>query len=389
MENDRFPLDRSHVRRHEDCKFLLWQTGFMGQGCKVAVVDTGVDLDWLRENGDPAQDTTVHPLDFTPASEGPGDSAPGLHGTRVIREILLSAPRAEIFSLKVYGVTHSPSRQDLAAALEWCVQSGIALVNISTAIYGGECSVGFPCLLCRSINSHALATGMFTVSVGGDAYTLNEMLARGETPVICPANTAVGWAVEGPSVVGDRRQLLERSLSTGGGLSVTTAQFSGGAALLRSAVPSLDIFSLRNAIRRTSIPLSLPRAPNLGAGRHCFFLASLCAQAWAAGSFEFKSLKISENLDAPSGRAQGRADAALCQQLAFIAATFIQRDQWDRAAAAAEETAAAIAPWAGPLDRSLVEHVWASCLESLGQTESAAAHYERSMTLLESFVNAG
>ncbi len=389
MENDRFPLDLSHGRRHEDCKALLWQIGFMGQGCKVAVLDTGVDLDWLRENGDTARDTTFHPLDFTPASEGPGDSAPGLHGTRVIREILLSAPRAEIFSLKVYGVTHSPSRQDLAAALEWCVQSGIVLVNIGSAIYGGECSVGSPCLLCRSINTHALATGMFTVSVGGDAYTLNETITRGEAPVICPANTVLGWAVEGPSVVGDRRALLERSLATGGGLSVTTAQFSGGAALLRSAVPSLDIFSVRNAIRRTSIPLSLPRSGNLGAGHHCFFLATLCAQAWAAGSFQFKSLKIYENLDAPSGRSQGRADAALCEQLAWIAATFIQRDQWDQAAAAAEEAAAAIAPWAGPLDRSLVEHVWAYCLESLGQIVPAAVHYERSSSHLASHAEAG
>ncbi len=203
------PLDQSHSTRHEECKAFLWQLGFMGQGCKVGVIDTGVDLEWLRKNGDPAQYTSVHPLDFTPASEGPGDFAPGLHGTRIVRDILLGAPRAEIFSLKVYGVRHSPSRRDLAAALEWCSQSGLSVVNISTAIYGGDCSIESPCLLCRSINTHALAAGLFTVSVGGDAYTLNEMIARGEAPVICPANCVLGWAVEGPGVGGDRRLQLE------------------------------------------------------------------------------------------------------------------------------------------------------------------------------------
>jgi hypothetical protein len=382
-----FPLDRAQPFRHEYCKTLIWQLGVMGQGCKVGVIDTGIDLAWLRGDGDVAKFATIHAYDLTPEREGPDDVSEEHHGSRVIGDILRGAPRAEIHSLRVYGRKHAPTREELAAALEWCAKSDIRVVNLSTSFYGDGCSYNDPCPLCRAINTFALAGDLFTVVVGGDAYTLNEQAEHGDTPALCPAlNSPLAWVVEGPEVVDDRAQVLKRSLESASGLSFTTAKFSGGAALLRSVEPRMDLFFTRMAIRRTCLPLREPASGRLGFGRHCFLLAFLCSEGLRAGVNKPSPPVLPQDLGAPSQRKKGAADAAVCEMLQWVAAMPIRHKKWNNALAATGTLVERIKSWAGPLDLALAMHVQASCLEALGLADQASACYDHANAMLNSYL---
>jgi len=380
-----FDLDAAHPARHEYCKHFIWQLGVMGQGCKVAVIDSGVDLDWLHANGDSARFARVVPVDLTPGKEGALDESAEHHGSRVIRDILQSAPRAEVYSLRVYGKEHEPSREELCAALEWCVASDMQVVNLSASFYD-ECSEE-ACVLCRSINSFALADDIFVAIAGGDSYTLNERIVKGRAPVLCPAcHGVLGWAVEGPEVVANRAEVLRSSLVSGGGLSFTTAKFTGGVALIRSVLPRLGMFLTRDVIRRTCIPLSNQTYAGLGFGRHCFLLALLYAAGIRSGAVGKEPPVKLEDLKVRSARKEGAADANLCAALQWVCATQIRFQKWEEAYKTIEAIAGPIRTWAGPLELALVEHLAGASLEALGESKLAADCYEKSNGMMESYL---
>jgi Subtilase family len=380
-------LDETEPFRHEFCKALVWRMGALGQGCKVAVIDTGVDIPWLKPHllsGDTAK---IYAHDFTPGHEGSGDASDDHHGSRIVGAVLQSAPQAEIHSLRVYSASHGPSREKVAAALEWCARSGMRVVNLSTSFYGDGCSLAAPCVLCRAINTFGLAADLFTVTVGGDAYTLNEQAAKGELPSLCPAtNSALGWAVEGPEVVWNRAEVLKVSLESDSGFSFTTAKFSGGAALLRGIEPPIDMFTLRKSIRNTCLPLHEPDKEYLGLGRHCFFLAFLHTEGLRAGIQRLVQRPNPESLRTWSKHRKGDADGGVCFMLEWITVRLMVPQQYAEALAVADVVSRAIEPWAGPLEKALVQHLRACCLEGLGQSYTASVAYAESTAMLERYL---
>jgi subtilisin family serine protease len=118
------PLD--HVRE--------WAFGGVtGAGVKVAVVDSGIDGDHPRVGGiaggvafelDPSVD-----LGYVERG-GPHDDLVG-HGTACAAIIRSLAPEAEIYSVRVLGANLKGRGALLHAGVEWCVERGMHVVNLS------------------------------------------------------------------------------------------------------------------------------------------------------------------------------------------------------------------------------------------------------------------
>ncbi len=111
----------------------VWDAGFTGQGVRVAIVDTGIDLEHPDFQGRIADVT-----DFT--GEGPDDN--NGHGTHVASIAAGSgaasdgkyrgvAPGVTILAAKVLRANGSGTQSDVMAGMEWAIQNGAQVINLS------------------------------------------------------------------------------------------------------------------------------------------------------------------------------------------------------------------------------------------------------------------
>lgn len=111
----------------------VWESGFTGQDVTVAVVDTGIDVDHTDFEGRIAAVT-----DFT--GEGPDDN--NGHGTHVASIAAGSgaasdgmyrgvAPGASIIAARVLRGDGSGRQSDVMAGIEWAVDQGADVINLS------------------------------------------------------------------------------------------------------------------------------------------------------------------------------------------------------------------------------------------------------------------
>ena len=106
-----------------------------GAGVKVAIVDSGVDGDHPAVGG-LAGGVVVEPDPDSPSGarviEGP-DGDLGGHGTAsaaIIREL---APGVELYSVRVLGAKLTGRAYVFAEGLQWCIDNGMHVVNLSLA----------------------------------------------------------------------------------------------------------------------------------------------------------------------------------------------------------------------------------------------------------------
>lgn len=104
-----------------------------GRGVRVAVVDSGVNADHPAIGGvsqavavelDPDAEHGVRIV------EGPHEDLTG-HGTACAGVIRSLAPEVEIVSVRVLGANLKGSAVAFAYGLDWCVQHGVDVVNLS------------------------------------------------------------------------------------------------------------------------------------------------------------------------------------------------------------------------------------------------------------------
>ena len=106
------------------------QSYTMGQGVKVAVIDTGLDFQhplFAGRIGWP-----VH--DFVDGDEDPTDVGPGVgygHGTFVAGLIALAAPRATIMPLRAFGSDGFGTSFNIAKAIRYAADNGARVINMS------------------------------------------------------------------------------------------------------------------------------------------------------------------------------------------------------------------------------------------------------------------
>ncbi len=106
----------------------------LGYGVKVAVIDTGVDVSHpaLQEALAPASEWwDFYDDDALPQEEGVlGEGGYG-HGSNVAGIIRQVAPRATLLPLRVLGPDGTGSVADLVAAIQWAVDKGANIINLS------------------------------------------------------------------------------------------------------------------------------------------------------------------------------------------------------------------------------------------------------------------
>ena len=134
----------------------------LGKGVKVAVIDSGVDVNHPALQGKlaPASewkdfiDGDAYPFDEYDHTPGASNTGYG-HGTGVAGVILQVAPEATILPIRVLKPDGSGDITNVAAAVDWAVQQGADVINLSlgahvdsatiyyTMVYGAQYDVYF------------------------------------------------------------------------------------------------------------------------------------------------------------------------------------------------------------------------------------------------------
>jgi subtilisin len=107
--------------------------GSTGEGVRVAIIDSGVDADHPRV-GSVAGGVVLEPDADAPRgvriTEGPHEDLFG-HGTACAGIIRQLAPACEIYSVRVLGANLKGRGTVFAAGLQWAIEAGMDVVNLS------------------------------------------------------------------------------------------------------------------------------------------------------------------------------------------------------------------------------------------------------------------
>ncbi|RME45157.1 MAG: hypothetical protein D6791_11405 [Chloroflexi bacterium] len=111
----------------------VWDAGFTGQGVTIAVVDTGIDVehpdfegriaDTADYTGQGADDNNGHGTHVASIAAGSGAASNGKY-----RGV---APEATIIAAKVLRGDGTGRQSDVMAGIEWAVQKGAQVINLS------------------------------------------------------------------------------------------------------------------------------------------------------------------------------------------------------------------------------------------------------------------
>jgi subtilisin family serine protease len=266
----------------------VWSAGYRGTGVKVAVVDTGID----REHPDFAGRIV------TGSSFVGGDySDDNGHGTHVAGIIAGSgakyrgvAPEAMLYIAKVLDRNGSGSMSGVMAGVEWAVEQGVRVINLSLGGSGssdGQDALSLTCnaavahdiVVCvaagnagpgsRTIGSPGAAADVITIGAVDRSDRVADFSSRGPTadgrtkPDVCLPGVGIVSARAAGTSMGEPVDELYTAAS---GTSMATPHATGVAALLRQAVSDLSPDQVKSALMETALDLGQP-ANTQGAGR--------------------------------------------------------------------------------------------------------------------------
>jgi subtilisin family serine protease len=229
--------------------------GSTGRGARVCLIDSGVDP------GHPS----VGPLSGSWAAEPSGDSIavveeppqdPCGHGTAAAGIVRSLAPDCDLYSVRVLGAGNTGTGRALLAGLEWAIEQGFELVNMSLAttrrefvaelhLLADKAYFGGTLLVC---SAHNMIMESYpwrfaaVVSVGSheepDPFTFFynprppvEFYARG-------VDVEIPWA--------------EKSVITATGNSFAAPHITGISALILGKHPELTPFQLKSVLYMTA-----------------------------------------------------------------------------------------------------------------------------------------
>lgn len=245
-----------------------------GEGVKVAVIDTGVDLDHpdLAANLQPGINVIV---EGSPPQDGNG------HGTHVAgiigatgkgRGLVGVSPGVELYPVKALNDRGNGWLSDIIAGVEWCIKKGMHIVNMSFVVHGHNDSL-------REMLLAADRAGLLVVAAAGNS-------GPGENTVRYPARypeiiavSAVdrkqqiaAFSSRGPEVDLAAPGVEVLSLWPGGGkktmqgTSMAAPHVTGVAALLLSVYPAAPPAEVKRILLESARPLPGLKQSEQGAG---------------------------------------------------------------------------------------------------------------------------
>jgi serine protease AprX len=276
----------------------VWQAGFTGKGIKVGIVDTGIDPNHPDFAGRIAQ-----MKDFT--GEGPNDNHG--HGTHVASIVGGTgaasdgkykgvAPDCKYYTAKVLAGNGSGSTSWVMAGIEWAVQQGVAVINLSLGSDGACDGTDALSVLCdtamdrgvvmciaagnagpgaSTVGSPGCAKKVITIGATNDSDQVTSFSSRGPTsdgrvkPDVCfPGYQIVAARASGTSM----GTPVNNYYTSASGTSMATPHATGACALLLEAKPGLSPQQIKDILMNTAKNLGLD--PNTqGKGRAQVFAA--------------------------------------------------------------------------------------------------------------------
>jgi serine protease AprX len=265
----------------------VWSAGFLGAGIKLAIIDTGID--------------TQHP-DFAGriaatksflANEGPDDDRNG-HGTHVASiaagtgqrsegKFRGVAPEATLYAAKVLDRNGSGSMSGVMAGIEWAVEQGVQVMNLSLGSVGpcdGTDALSAICdaavtqmgiVVCvaagnegpgaSTVGSPGCALQVVTVGAITDAGQIASFSSRGPTSdgrvkpdIVFPGEWITAAQSEG-TALGD---VIQPGYVALRGTSMATPHCAGAVCLLLQAKPDLKPADIKRILLNTAVDLSAP-----------------------------------------------------------------------------------------------------------------------------------
>ena len=131
----------------------LRSAGLTGWGVVVAILDSGISEEWVRER-----------YDFT----GFGSEPVIDHGNKVANIIKRFARGSRLISCKVGQNYHDLKLTDVLKAIDFAVSQQVHIINMSLGFVIPSCRQGQGCPLCDVVNYYAHHNGVLFVAAGGN-----------------------------------------------------------------------------------------------------------------------------------------------------------------------------------------------------------------------------
>jgi serine protease AprX len=277
----------------------VWDLGFHGEGMKIGVVDTGIDPTHPDFAGRIAAKTSLV------GGDGTDDNGHGTHvcsiaagsGAASEGKYRGVAPAASLYVAKVLDANGSGSTSGVMAGVEWAVDQGVHVINLSLGSDGACDGTDALSTLCdQAVQQHGVvvcvaagnagpsagtvgspgcARWVITIGAADDSDVIANFSSRGPTAdgrikpdILFPGVNIVAAQAAGTSlgpVVAPHYIRLS-------GTSMATPHATGSAALLLQAKPDLTPNQVKWVLLTSAVNLGQP-ANSQGSGRADVFAA--------------------------------------------------------------------------------------------------------------------
>ncbi len=270
----------------------LWDAGYTGKGVRLAIVDTGIDLNHPDFAG-----RIVATADFT--GQGPSDG--NGHGTHCAGIAAGSghassgayrgvAPEASLYTAKVLRNDGQGMMSDVMAGIEWATEQGVQIISLSLGGPGPCDGTDALCEMCDAaveagivvcvaagndgpraytVGSPGCARQVITIGAADDVDAVASFSSRGPTSdertkpdVLFPGVEIISARAKGTAM----GTVVNDYYTSASGTSMATPHAAGTAALLLQAHPDWTPAQIKARLMETALDLALD-ANTQGSGR--------------------------------------------------------------------------------------------------------------------------
>ena len=263
----------------------LWDRGFLGDGIKLAVIDSGIDPKHpdfagriiARQNfiGGSEDDENGHGTHVASAAAGDGKASNGKY-----RGV---APAAHLYIAKVLNAAGDGSMSSVMAGIEWAVEQGVQVINLSLGSgvsCNGSDALSMLCdaaveqrgiMVCvaagnsgpnaQTVGSPGCAKLVMTVGASTDDNQVASFSSRGPTadgrikPDVLFPGVAVIAAQAAGTELGD---VVMPGYVSMQGTSMATPHAAGACCLLLQAKPDLSPQKIKTIFQNTATDIRQP-----------------------------------------------------------------------------------------------------------------------------------